>query len=636
MQSRADTADSSDIDWPLGSLAGTLDQHAGDGGNVDLELDLLSLDDVEAFSSTSPPRIPLHARRLSASLAAGSGSRSGMATPPNQALAATASLNLTPEPGPGTGLISGGQVLDDDDFQFDVATRSKSQRSFSSPRPSPIPMASASQNRPPGPLLLLLNDLDRDVGRATSAGPGAAAEDASTQKLEHAHAVSPLALSRLHSQPRVRARPPLQPRAQGSGLGLQQPFDLRMSAAAAAGAGQVLEQENVAQESARRQHVDGADELSAPLLQPSDSFSCDSANAIGLSHDSSTAGAAASSSRSRMQQLTTAPDAAANAAAWFGASPVRVRVRSRESPSRSGRASTDRGAAPIPSAASSPSSSVNRAAAAASMSIPPGSGLGYNASVLQARVGHRDSRGQLLRTLESNSYSREAATAAGEEEELLESTSLLRPYETAQPATPTASMHDEPQQASHDEYRERGAVSLGRILLLAACLLGVEFVWAIQVTFTVPIFLQLGLSPFFSSAVWLAGPISGLVVQPLVGAFSDQCTARMGRRRPYVLGGLIVSLVGLVAVSNAADLGHLVGPGAGPALGILIAAIGTCFLVAAINAMQGPCRALATDLTAPSQSLVVSAAFTFLSGTGEEPSGGAPAARLCRCVFLPN
>lgn len=55
-----------------------------------------------------------------------------------------------------------------------------------------------------------------------------------------------------------------------------------------------------------------------------------------------------------------------------------------------------------------------------------------------------------------------------------------------------------------------------------------------------PYLLQLGLTKSKTSLVWIAGPLSGLIMQPVVGAISDRSTSKWGRRRPFMIGGASV------------------------------------------------------------------------------------------------
>ena len=62
-----------------------------------------------------------------------------------------------------------------------------------------------------------------------------------------------------------------------------------------------------------------------------------------------------------------------------------------------------------------------------------------------------------------------------------------------------------------------------------------------------PYLLQLGLTKSRTSLVWIAGPLSGLIMQPVVGVIADNSRSKWGRRRPFMIGGsLIVGLCLLV------------------------------------------------------------------------------------------
>ena len=84
-----------------------------------------------------------------------------------------------------------------------------------------------------------------------------------------------------------------------------------------------------------------------------------------------------------------------------------------------------------------------------------------------------------------------------------------------------------------------------RIFLFTCCLLGVQFCWAIQIGWSTSVFLSLGLPAQLVSFAWLAGPVSGMVVQPLVGVVSDYTWGYFGKRRPFIFAGAFVSVVSL-------------------------------------------------------------------------------------------
>ncbi len=56
-------------------------------------------------------------------------------------------------------------------------------------------------------------------------------------------------------------------------------------------------------------------------------------------------------------------------------------------------------------------------------------------------------------------------------------------------------------------------------------------------TYCNPYLLSLGLPKSKLSFVWIAGPLSGLIMQPIIGTLSDKSTSKYGRRRPYMIGG---------------------------------------------------------------------------------------------------
>jgi len=155
-----------------------------------------------------------------------------------------------------------------------------------------------------------------------------------------------------------------------------------------------------------------------------------------------------------------------------------------------------------------------------------------------------------------------------------------------------------------------------RMVALTLCFLGVQFGWAVQVAFTVPLFLELGVPKFWVSYVWLAGPISGLLVQPSVGVLSDRTTLRFGRRRPYILFGSIFIVVGMILISNAGWIGmRMTGEGTG-FFAIALAVTGFWILDLSNNTVQGPCRALLVDLAPKSQQNLGGSLFSFMLGTG--------------------
>ena len=68
---------------------------------------------------------------------------------------------------------------------------------------------------------------------------------------------------------------------------------------------------------------------------------------------------------------------------------------------------------------------------------------------------------------------------------------------------------------------------------------GLQFAWQMRIILSGPVTESLGASPLIFGLIWLAGPISGIIVQPIIGALSDTTQTKFGRRVPYLLLGAL-------------------------------------------------------------------------------------------------
>lgn len=117
--------------------------------------------------------------------------------------------------------------------------------------------------------------------------------------------------------------------------------------------------------------------------------------------------------------------------------------------------------------------------------------------------------------------------------------------------------------------------------------LGIQFGWALQMANMSAIYEVLGAKPDDIPILWLAAPLTGLIVQPLVGHWSDRTWGPLGRRRPYFLVGAILSTIGLVLMPNVTSL--------------WAAAALLWVLDASINISMEPFRAFIGDQLPPEQ-----------------------------------
>lgn len=173
---------------------------------------------------------------------------------------------------------------------------------------------------------------------------------------------------------------------------------------------------------------------------------------------------------------------------------------------------------------------------------------------------------------------------------------------------------------------------LNTIQLLNFCLgfFGLQFAWQMRIILSGPVTEGLGASPFIFGLIWLAGPVTGMVVQPIIGALSDCTHTPFGKRRPYLLLGAILASFALWAFPNSETIAqfianklHFALPAVG---GLLVAAVMIWIIDACINAAQGPYRALIPDNIVPEQHAIANSYLSFAIGLGSVIAAGtAPA-----------
>ncbi len=132
--------------------------------------------------------------------------------------------------------------------------------------------------------------------------------------------------------------------------------------------------------------------------------------------------------------------------------------------------------------------------------------------------------------------------------------------------------------------------------------LGIQFGFALQNANVSRIFETLGAKVEDIPILWIAAPVTGLLVQPLVGYASDRTWNRLGRRRPYFLGGAILASLALIAMPNSP---------------VLWVAAGMLWIMdASINISMEPFRAFVGDNLCADQLTTGFAMQSFFIGTG--------------------
>ena len=131
---------------------------------------------------------------------------------------------------------------------------------------------------------------------------------------------------------------------------------------------------------------------------------------------------------------------------------------------------------------------------------------------------------------------------------------------------------------------------------------GIQIGFALQNANVSRIFQSLGTSIDDLPILWIAGPLTGLLVQPLIGHFSDRTWGRFGRRRPYFLLGAVLATLALVGMPNAPVL--------------WVAAVLLWMLDASLNISMEPFRAFVGDMVDDDQSTAGYAFQTAFIGAG--------------------
>jgi len=140
--------------------------------------------------------------------------------------------------------------------------------------------------------------------------------------------------------------------------------------------------------------------------------------------------------------------------------------------------------------------------------------------------------------------------------------------------------------------------------------LGIQFGFALQNSNVSRIFQTLGASVDDIPALWIAAPLTGLIVQPIVGYLSDRTWNALGRRRPYFLAGAILATLALIAMPNSPTLWV--------AAGLL------WVLDASINVSMEPFRAFVGDQLPPAQRASGYAMQSFFIGFGSVVASALP------------
>ena len=157
--------------------------------------------------------------------------------------------------------------------------------------------------------------------------------------------------------------------------------------------------------------------------------------------------------------------------------------------------------------------------------------------------------------------------------------------------------------------KNKPLLSFGNILSMSLGFMGIQMGFAIQNANASRILQTYGADVEHLSWLWIVAPLTGMIVQPIVGHYSDNTWCKLGRRRPFFLVGAIITAIALILMPNAGLFAKFM-----PAV-----FVGAGFLMimdASINVTMEPFRALVADMLPAKQATVGFAVQTFLIGIG--------------------
>jgi maltose/moltooligosaccharide transporter len=156
---------------------------------------------------------------------------------------------------------------------------------------------------------------------------------------------------------------------------------------------------------------------------------------------------------------------------------------------------------------------------------------------------------------------------------------------------------------------QKPRMSFWQIWNMSFGFLGIQFGFALQTGYASSILLTFGAKVDNLSWFWLAAPLTGMIIQPIIGHYSDRTWTKLGRRSPYFLTGALLSGVALCFLPNSSGLAFIIPP-------IIVGAGMLMLMDASFNVAMEPFRALVADNLPDSQHNTGFSLQTCLIGVG--------------------
>jgi len=162
-----------------------------------------------------------------------------------------------------------------------------------------------------------------------------------------------------------------------------------------------------------------------------------------------------------------------------------------------------------------------------------------------------------------------------------------------------------------EKLQQKPRLSLAQIINMSIGFLGIQMAFGLQNASASRILSNLGADLDHLSWFWLVAPITGLIVQPIIGHMGDHTWTFMGRRKPYFLVGAIFCALGLIFLPNSASVTAYMGANV-----LLLAVVFLALMDASVNVSMEPFRALVGDMLPKEQGTMGFSVQTILIGIG--------------------
>ncbi|EXJ73097.1 uncharacterized protein A1O5_04246 [Cladophialophora psammophila CBS 110553] len=162
------------------------------------------------------------------------------------------------------------------------------------------------------------------------------------------------------------------------------------------------------------------------------------------------------------------------------------------------------------------------------------------------------------------------------------------------------------------------------LAFLTICIGGLQIVWSVELSNGSPYLLSLGMSKALLAFVWLAGPLTGSLVQPYIGILSDRCRVSWGKRKPFMIAGTLGTVASSMILAYARDIIRVVGgldadaqyAGGYKTGTIVLATVMMWCLDFSINTVQAAIRAFIVDNAPSHQQESANAWASRMTGIG--------------------